>query len=240
MPGKAAKIRISEKQQTVLQELSRSRTVAKCAAQRATIILLGFQGLLNEEIAGQVGLNRQQVGVWRQRWRDAWESLCAWECAEPHRLREAILDALSDAPRPGAPAKFTAVQVAQIVAVACESPELSGRPIKHWTVRELRDEALARNIVETISRAQVGRILQQAVLQPHRKKIPARRDDGERPREVPERGRKRLPDLSGRSQEGGGRRHAYGERGRGDRATSHPAECPRQARSTRQRDQAGI
>ena len=61
MPGKAAKIRISEKQQTVLRELGRSRTVVKCVVQRATIILLGFQGLLNEEIAVQVGLNRQQV-----------------------------------------------------------------------------------------------------------------------------------------------------------------------------------
>ena len=171
MPGTAAKIRISEKQQIVLQEFSRSRTVAKWAVQRATIILLGFQRLLNEEIAVQVGLNRQQVGVWRQRWRDAWESLCVWECAEPHRLREAILEALSDAPRPGAPATFTAEQVAQIVAVACESPELSGRPINHWTVRELRDEVLARNIVVSISRAHVGRFLQQAALQPHRKKM---------------------------------------------------------------------
>lgn len=171
MPGTAAKIRISEKQQVVLLEFSRSRTVAKSVVQRATIILRGFQGFLNEEIAVQVGLNRQQVGVWRQRWRDAWESMCEWECAEPHRLREAILDALADAPRPGAPAKFTAEQVAGIVAVACEPPELSGRPINHWTVRELRDEVLARNIVETISKAQVGRILQQAALQPHRKKM---------------------------------------------------------------------
>lgn len=171
MPGKAAKIQISEKQQLVLQELSRSRTVAKGVVQRATIILLGFQGQMNEEIAGQVGLNRQQVGVWRQRWRDAWESMCVWECAEPHRLREAILDALSDAPRPGAPAKFTAEQVAQIVALACEPPELSGRPINHWTLRELCDEAVARHIVETISIAHVGRFLQQAALQPHRKKM---------------------------------------------------------------------
>ena len=171
MPGKATKIRISEKQQFVLLEFSRSRTVAKSVVQRATIILLGFQGLRNEEIAVQVGLNRQQVGVWRQRWRDAWESMCAWECAEPHRLREAILDALADAPRRGAPAKFTAEQVAQIIAVACEPPELSERPINHWTVRELRDEVLARKIVETISRAQVGRILQSAALQPHRKKM---------------------------------------------------------------------
>ena len=61
--------------------------------------------------------------------------------------------------------------MAQIIAVACEPPELSERPINHRTVRELCDEVLARNIVETISRSQVGRILQSAALQPHRKKM---------------------------------------------------------------------
>lgn len=171
MPGTAAKIRISEKQQIILQELSRSRTVAQGVVQRATIILRGFQGLLNEEIAGEVKLNRQQVGVWRQRWREAWEALCVWECREPQRLREAILDVLADAPRSGAPATFQADQVARIIALACESPKLSGRPINHWTLTELRDEVLARNIVPTISRAQVGRFLQHAALQPHRKKM---------------------------------------------------------------------
>ena len=171
MPGTAARIQISEKQQIVLQEFSRSRTVAQCVVQRSTIILRGFQKWLNEEIAVEVQLNRQQVGVWRQRWRDAWESLCVWECHEPQRLREAILDVLSDAPRPGAPPTFHADQVARIVALACESPKLSGRPINHWTLTELRDEVIARKIVETISRAQVGRFLQQAALQPHRKKM---------------------------------------------------------------------
>jgi transposase len=171
MPGKAAKIIVSERQQVLLREFSKSRTVAKGVVQRATIILLGFAGLRNEAIAVQVGLNRLQVGIWRQRWREAWESLCVWECTEPHRLREAILDVLADAPRPGAPATFTAEQVAQIVALACEPPELSGRPISHWTLRELRDEAIARQIVEAISVSQVGRFLQQAAVQPHRKKM---------------------------------------------------------------------
>jgi transposase len=171
MPGTAAKIVVSERQQIVLKEFSKSRTVAKSLAQRANIILLGFQGVFNEEIAVQVGLNRQQVGIWRQRWRDAWDSLCVWECSEPHRLREAIIDVLSDAPRPGTPATFTAEQVSLIVAVACESPKLSGRPINHWTLRELRDEAIARQIVAAISVSQVGRFLQQAAVQPHRKKM---------------------------------------------------------------------
>ena len=171
MPGTAAKIIISERQQKLLEEFSKSRTVSKCVAQRAMIILLGFAGVFNEDIALQVGLNRMQVGIWRQRWRDAWDALCVWECAEPHRLREAILDVLADAPRPGAPATFTAEQVSQILALACEPPKLSGRPIDHWTHRELRDEAIKRQIVADISVSQVGRFLRQAAVQPHRKKM---------------------------------------------------------------------
>src|SRR5256885_4767291 len=171
MAGTAAKIIVSERQQILPKEFSKSRTVGKSVSQRATILLLGFQGLFNEEIALRVGLNRLQVGIWRQRWRDAWAALCVWECAEPHRLREAILDILADAPRPGAPATFTAFQVSQIVALACEPPKLSGRPIDHWTLRELRDEAITRKIVEDISVSQVGRFLQQAAVQPHRKKM---------------------------------------------------------------------
>jgi transposase len=171
MAGNAAKVIISERQHKLLEEFSRSRTIGQCFAQRAMIILLGFSGMLNEEIALQVGLNRMQVGIWRQRWRDAWKALCVWECTEPHRLREAILDVLSDAPRPGTPATFTAEEVSQIVALACESPKLSGRPIDHWTLRELRDEAIARKIVTNISVSHVGRILQGAAVQPHRKKM---------------------------------------------------------------------
>ena len=171
MAGTAAKIVISERQQKLLEEFRKSRTIGKCLVQRATIILLGFAGMLNEEIALHVGLNRQQVGLWRQRWRDAWKPLCVWECTEPHRLREAILEVLADAPRPGAPATFTAAQVSQIVALACESPKLSGRPIDHWTLRELRDEAIQRKIVTAISASQIGCFLQQAAVQPHRKKM---------------------------------------------------------------------
>ncbi len=147
MPGSAAKVTISEKQSAILDEFSRSRSVPEGIKQRATIVLLAFQGQLNEEIAPQVGLNRQQVGVWRQRWRDAWDALCVWECSEPRRLREAILELLSDAPRPGSPGRITAEQVVQIVALACETPALSDRPITRWTHRELRDEILKRKIL---------------------------------------------------------------------------------------------
>ena len=171
MPGTAAKVRLSEKQLVVIEALSRSRTVSGAIATRATIVLLGYRGVFNEDISRQVGLNRQQVGRWRKRWRDAWDALCVWECSEQRRLREAILKVLSDIPRPGRTATFTAEQVTQILAVACESPELSGRPIAHWTHEELKDEVISRGIVQSISKSQVGRILRAAAMQPHRRKM---------------------------------------------------------------------
>ena len=146
------------------------RSVSHRATPRLYLVL-GVQRLKNEQIAAEVGLIRRQVGVWRRRWRDAWDSLCVWECTEPHRLREAILEVLADAPRPGCPGKITAAQVTQILAVACESPKLSGRPITRWTHKELRDEVLKRKIVESISAVQVGRYLRQAAVQPHRSKM---------------------------------------------------------------------
>lgn len=171
MPGTAAKVQVTEKQSVLLRELAASRTVSKATSQRAAIVLRAFSKLENQDIAALVGLDRQQVGVWRRRWHDAWESLCVWECKEPRRLREAILDILSDGLRTGAPPKFTPEQVAEIVAVACELPRLSGRPIQHWTHRELRDEVVKRKIVPEISVAQVGRFLLNAAMQPHRRKM---------------------------------------------------------------------
>ena len=67
MPGKAAKITITERQQDILQTFSRSVTTASRLRQRASIIVLAFDGLLNESIAERVGLTQRQVGRWRRR-----------------------------------------------------------------------------------------------------------------------------------------------------------------------------
>jgi putative transposase len=68
-------------------------------------------------------------------------------------------DRLADAPRPGAPAKLTADQRCRIEALACEKPEESGRPITHWTAREIADELKKRKIVENISPRHAARLL---------------------------------------------------------------------------------
>jgi transposase len=171
MPGSAAKVIITERQQEILKSLSCATTVAIRLVQRATIILLAFSGLDNDTIASRIDLERHQVGVWRRRWQQAFNKLVRIECMETHAaLRRAIEEVLSDAPRPGCPGKFTAEQLTLILAVACEPPEKSGRPITHWTAAELADEVCQRDIVESISASQVGRYLREAELQPHRRR----------------------------------------------------------------------
>lgn len=169
MPGKAAKVQLSEKQQGILKQISRESTASVRLVQRCRIILLAFGGRLNDDIADDVNLGRQQIGKWRRRWQESFDALIMIECRESTAaLRHAIEEVLSDAPRPGSPKTFTAEQVTQIIAIACEPPENSGRPIDFWTGRELADEAMKRKIVESVSSRQVNRFLEAAALQPHK------------------------------------------------------------------------
>jgi len=169
MPGSAAKILITERQQEVLQQLAKGSTTPVRLVQRAQIILRAFAGVDNEVIAHDLGLGRNTVGLWRRRWARAWPKLIRIECAETQaHFRRAIAAVLGDSPRSGNPGKFTPEQITLILALACEPPEKSGRPITHWTAHELADEAQKRGIVLSISPAQVGRYLREAELQPHR------------------------------------------------------------------------
>lgn len=160
MPGMAAKVVITERQQRALQAMAFARGCPQGLAHRAEIVLLAFDGLTNEEIAQKLRCERHGVGIWRKRWRKAFRRLTVIECTEkPPALREAIAEVLGDLPRSGCGGKFAAEQIAQILAVACEPPEKSGRPVTHWTPRELADEAVKRGIVTSISVRQVGRFL---------------------------------------------------------------------------------
>lgn len=171
MSGKAAKAVVTETQHAILQQMASATTSAVQHAQRAKVILEAFQGKLNEDIAAQVGLNRVQVGLWRRRWANSFAALVAIECRESRaKLARTIQEVLSDARRSGAPCTFTAEQVTQILAAACEPPENSGRPVNRWTHRELTQEVIERGIVVSISQSQVGSYLREADLQPHRSK----------------------------------------------------------------------
>ena len=169
MPGKAAKVVITERQQDVLLTMSRSVTISSQLKQRARIILLGFEGRLNSEIEDIVGLGRDAVGRWRRRWQHEFERLTLVEgLEEPADLRRAIQAVLSDEQRSGRPCDFTAEQLTMIFAVACEAVEESGRPVARWTQREIIDEVVQRGIVKSISTSHLSTLLSEAQLQPHK------------------------------------------------------------------------
>ena len=169
MPGNAAKVVITERQQDILLQLSRSVTIAFQLRQRAQIILLGFEGRLNSEIEDIVGLGHDAVGRWRRRWQQAFERLTLVEgIEEPADLRRAIEEVLSDEPRSGRPCEFTAIQLTMIFAVACEAVEESGRPVARWTQREIIDECIKRGIIKSISTSHLSTLLAEARLQPHK------------------------------------------------------------------------
>lgn len=114
-------------------------------------------------------MNARDVGKWRRRWAKRWRGLILVECLESRAaFRRIIEKTLADDPRSGNPGKFTPEQITLLLALACEPPEKSGRPISHWTVAELVDEAKKRRIVESISLSQMRRYLAEAELQPHK------------------------------------------------------------------------
>jgi transposase len=169
MPGSAAKVVITERQQTLLRQIVAASTSPVRLVQRAEVVLGAFAGQENQVIAQRIGLDPTAVGMWRRRWAKAWPKLIHIECVQSQAaFRRAVEAILSDAPRSGNPGKFTPEQITQILALACEPPEKSGRPITQWTARELADEAKKRGIVESISEAQVRRYLNEAELQPHK------------------------------------------------------------------------
>ena len=163
MPWKAQKIELSERQREVLERIVRRRTESQQLVQRVRIVVLAGEGQSNRAISREVGLERHQVGVWRNRWLDGCDRLVAAESeSDESDYEELLRDALSDEPRSGCPPKFTAEQVTQIIAVACEEPEESDRPVSHWTSGDLAAEVIQRGIVPEISPRQVGRFLKRS------------------------------------------------------------------------------
>jgi transposase len=127
---------------------------------RSKIILMADEGMKNQHIADDLGMHVQTPRRWRKRWAEAAERLTTAEAESTDKeLRLLVEDVLSDQPRCGTPATFTPEQICQIVALSCEPPEASGRPITHWTPTELADEAIKRKIVKRISPRSVGRFL---------------------------------------------------------------------------------
>ncbi len=154
MRGPNCVVELGEGDHETLRKIVRKRTEKQNIVLRANIILMAGKGALYQDIAKVLGVQRNTVTTWTTRWQ---------ELAD-----KPIHERLQDRPRPGAPDTFTPEQLCQIIALACESPKDYGRPITHWTHRELAAEAIKQGIVENISANYLGRLLKKNDLQPHR------------------------------------------------------------------------
>lgn len=143
-------IPLTDPERAGLETLVRRHTTPQQIATRARIVLAAAAGQTNVQIVHHVGLSRESVRLWRDRWA-ALRDIPLTELSVAERL--------ADAPRPGTPARITAAQVCQIVALACAAPATAGRPINQWSSREIADEIIARGIVETISPRHAARLL---------------------------------------------------------------------------------
>src|SRR5215208_3224707 len=110
-------IELTRSERSELNSLLRRHSTPQQLALRARIVLAAADGLNNGQIVRQLGVSRDMVRLWRGRWLGL--------AAVPFE-------------------ELSAEAVCQIVALACEAPAESGRPISQWSSREIADEVLRR------------------------------------------------------------------------------------------------
>lgn len=134
-----------------LKKLVRRRTAPFAVVQRAQLILLARSGLGSEEIAVRLGLSSRNVRKWKARFR-----------ATP------TLASLDDAKRSGRNATVPTWVRCALIQLACDRPEGVFTPFREvWTRASLADR-VALDTGYRLSVSEVGRILRNAELRPHR------------------------------------------------------------------------
>src|SRR5438105_4913556 len=139
-------VTVLPEQRELLEKLVRTRSTPQQLALRARVILQAADGIGARASARHLGVWPKTVRYSRKRWRAAGD-------------QRRVAERLADAPRSGAPATFTAEQIRAVVAMTCEKPSESERPISHWSQREIADEAMRRGVIPRISQRSVGRFL---------------------------------------------------------------------------------
>ena len=134
---------ITDAERAELQRRVRAHTTPQRAAKRARIVLLAADGLPNRQIAPIVGMNEHTVAHWR------------------HRFQAERLAGLQDRKRPGRPLVYDHDQRLRIVATVTQQPP---DPASHWSHSQLAGELADMGI----SASQIGRILADLDIKPHR------------------------------------------------------------------------
>ena len=180
-----ALIQLTDRQRALLAESAAGRRRPHDEVQRAAMILQSADGARTRHLAEVLGVSDPPIRLWRARWVQATPPLvAAEEEADEETLDTLLQQVLRDTPRRGRRAPFTPEQLCHIVAVACEAPADSGRPVTHWTPRALAAEVISRGIVPSISPRSVGRFLKRSGLETTAVTLLAQSQTRRRPRAI--------------------------------------------------------
>jgi putative transposase len=140
------RINLLAREREFLEKLIAAHGTGQQIARRARIVLLANgEGWSNQAIAEELKIHKADVTTWTRRWVE--------------RGHDPLPERLRDHPRPGRPGTISAEQWCRILALACESPQAYGRPITHWSSRELAAEAIGQGIVESLSEGHLRKTL---------------------------------------------------------------------------------
>lgn len=140
--NRAVEIILNAEERTELMSFAGSRSLPHSFVQRAKIVLAASEGVTNMEIAKQVGLSRQSVGKWRNRY-----------------AREG-LSGIYDQMRSGRPRTLSDDKIMEVVSTTLRrKPENA----THWSTRSMAE-------ISGVSRSTVHRVWKAFGLKPHRQK----------------------------------------------------------------------
>ena len=168
MPFVANKLSIkNERIVNILDALAHRRTVSFDTVIRAKIILLANEGKANSFISKTLGVSRNVVSKWRNRFILAAPLLYAVADKSPADLYQTVKDFLADQHRSGRNRFYTMEQNLKILEVACRNPKECGVELSHWSHRSLANYCNAQGITDSISAKTVGRYLKVGDIRPH-------------------------------------------------------------------------
>lgn len=118
--GRPLRLRaLTDEEARVIAKLVRSQTASVRLVQRAKIVQVASQGKTIAEITAELGCASNVVRKWFK------------------RFSEQGLAGLNDAPRSGAPPRYTPENRARVVAMARTRPSELGLPFSSWTFERL-------------------------------------------------------------------------------------------------------
>ena len=161
---KKEKLQVSERQRKIIHRVIRIGRVGTDMVKRLQVVLLANEGMSNYAINRVIEMQRNWIGIWRDRWKEHVEKLVRLEREDGYilsdkELESHILEIMSDRQRTGRPPRFTLAQKNQIIAIACDKPKDHGIPVSNWSLDLLVRAVEDKKIVNGISKSYICKIL---------------------------------------------------------------------------------